>query len=445
MNQINKGKLMNLYKLFLMSIFGAAFVLNLSAQEKLKVSIQECIKIGLENSKTLKVSQSKVSSAEFKVEESNAAQLGTLKFTGAYTRLSPVDPFQIGTMVISPALYNNYTLKLTASQPLFTGYRLSSAAEISDYNLQANKEDYSKDKSQLILDIKNAYLNLYKAYSFLSSINETIGQTKAHLKDIENFSKSGLATTNDVLKVKVQLSNLELSKIDAENGIKLSMMGLNNLIGLPLNSDLDIEKTIADPNYDDYNLDNSMKVAVNERNEIKSMQFREKAGESSIKMAESGYYPQINLNANYNYANPNSRIFPSKEQFDGTWDVGVSISYDIWNWSLTSKQAAQAQESLEQTKIAISQLKDAISLEVSQSYLTYSKSKEKIKVSDETVKQAEENLRVTNEKFKTGLAINSDLLDAEISLLQAKINYTSAIVDYEMAKAKLERSIGKQN
>ena len=160
-------------------------------------------------------------------------------------------------------------------------------------------------------------------------------------------------------------------------------------------------------------------------------------------MAKSSLYPQVNLAANYYYANPNSRIFPSQDKFTGTWDIGITLSYDIWNWSITEHQTAQAQESLEQTNYSINQMKDAISLEVTQAYLNLTKSKEKIKVSDLTVNQANENYRVTNERFLAGMALNSDLLDAETALLQAKINYTSAIAEYEIALAKLNRSINK--
>ncbi|MBI3788045.1 MAG: TolC family protein, partial [Ignavibacteriales bacterium] len=59
------------------------------------------------------------------------------------------------------------------------------------------------------------------------------------------------------------------------------------------------------------------------------------------------------------------------------------------------------------------------------------------------VKQAEENYRITNGKFKQGIALNTDLLDAEVALLQSKTNYTQALVDFEIAEAALERSIGE--
>jgi outer membrane protein TolC len=105
-------------------------------------------------------------------------------------------------------------------------------------------------------------------------------------------------------------------------------------------------------------------------------------------------------------------------------------------------QTQQAQAQLAQAQDALGQLRDGITLEVTQNYLTLHQSRERIGVSQQTVKQAEENYRVTNEKFRLGVALNSDLLDAEASLLQAKWNYIQSLVDYELAQARLQKSIG---
>ena len=88
----------------------------------------------------------------------------------------------------------------------------------------------------------------------------------------------------------------------------------------------------------------------------------------------------------------------------------------------------------------LEQIKDGIVFEVKQVYLSLIKSQEKVKLAFETVKQAEENLRVTYDKFKMGLAINSDVVDAEYTLLNANITYVTSFVDYEVLYAKLQRS-----
>jgi outer membrane protein TolC len=88
-------------------------------------------------------------------------------------------------------------------------------------------------------------------------------------------------------------------------------------------------------------------------------------------------------------------------------------------------------------------IKDGITLEVTQNYLSVNQAKRKIDIAKLNVEQAEENLRVTSEKFKNGYSTSSELIDAETALISAKTNYTTSVVDFELAKAKLEKSIGK--
>jgi outer membrane protein len=413
----------------------------LYSQEKKVLSVDDCVNIGLDKNKSIGISKSKIDLSKAKVKEVNTQLLPSLKLNASYTRLSAVDPFTIMGMTVSPSILNNYISKLTLSQPLFTGFRLGSNLEMMEYNSLATEKDYRKDKTQLIYDIKNAYWNFYKAIEVKRVVAQNIDQISIHLNDIENLFKHGLTTNNEVLKVKVQLSNAELNSIDADNNIQMAMMSLNNLLGLPINTVIE-PKTIAEAKKTDIpDVDKLVKKALENRSEVKSMEYRIKSTESAIKLAKSGWYPQISLMANYYYSRPNQRIFPTKDEFKGTWDLGVNLSFDIWNWRITSYQTEQSKVNLEQTKLSMGQIQDGIVLEVNQSYLTAIKNLEKIRITEETVKQATENMRVTYEKFKSGLVLNSDVIDAEVSLFQANINYTTSLVDYILSLTKLEKAI----
>ena len=426
----------------LVGIFSLLFIFNSGYSQSDKVlSLDNCIKLGLEQNKTLEISKSKVESANAKSGEVDAAMLPPLKMTGSYTRPSEVINKAGGFTI--PFIADNYMLKISLQQPVFTGFRLKSNSEIMEYNFSSAKEDYRKDEAQLILDIKNAYWSHFNANQLVKTINETIGQVEVHLKDIENFYEQNLATDNDVLKVKVQLSNLKLLKIDAENAVSTTRMVLNNLIGLPTMINSKIQKSVDEEPDESQTLESVITMAYESRPELKGMEYRIKSGESGVSMANAGWYPQVNFAANYNYAKPNARMFFSRGEFKGTWDVGINFSFDIWNWMTTSHQVEQAKASLEQTRYSAELIRDAVNLEVSQSYLSLIKSKEKISYAIENRDQAKENYRVTNEKFKAGMVLNSELIDAESSLLIANINYTSAIVEYKMAWAKLEKATGK--
>jgi outer membrane protein len=429
-----------------------------SAQQKLTLTIEQATHLGLENSKALHTSQFKLDAAAAKASEANTLGLPSLKFNGAYTRLSDVPPQAVDlaansfgpgfppadlALTLSPTILNNYTLRATLQQPLFTGRKVSGAIEAADYTDRATIQDYRRDKAETIYNIEAAYWTLYRAIEFKRFVDENVAQVKTHATDAENLLKQGFLTKNDVMKVQVQLSDALVRQIDADNSVQLAMYSLNNTLGLPLRTEIVLASAIQvnDRAWDA--VDSLTRRALERRPEVLGMSARVKAGEAGLVSARGNWWPQIYMVGNYSYLRPNQRYFPVTDNFKGTWDVSVSLSYDIWNWWQTGYQTAQAQAQLSQVQEGLSMVQDGVLLEVTQCYLSIEKAKERKAVSDQEVAQAEENYRIMNGKYKQGLAANSELLDAEVALLQAKLNLTQSMVNYELAIAQLSKAIGE--
>jgi outer membrane protein TolC len=368
-------------------------------------------------------------------------------------RLSDVPPFTVtlpislgpgipNSFALAPTVLNNYNIRTTFQEPLFTGFRLDASKDMADYSMEAASKDYAKDRVDLTYNVKNAYWALYKAIEAKKVFDENVGLFEAHVKEVQTQMEQGLATYNDVLKVQVQLSDAQLRQIDARNAVRLAVLGLDNVIGLPLSTEVTPATQIEFQPKQYPDLEVLMNKATASRPDLKAMESRVKAGEAAVSAARSGWFPQIYLVGNYYYSRPNTRIFPTIDAFKDSWDVGLSVSLDIWNWGTTLHQTDQAQAQLAQTKDILSQMQDGIALEISQTYLNLTQAKERIGVARKTVEQAEENYRITDDRFKEGLSLNTDLIDAEFSLTQAKLNYTQALVDYRLAEARLEKALG---
>ncbi len=438
-------------------VFGLLYLPILTAQQT-PLSMEEAIKIGLEKSKALHGSLMRVQYADAKVSEAGALRLPSFKLGGTYSRLSDIPPASLTipanafgpgfppqsvSSVLSQTVLDNYNLRLSLQQPLFTGFKLERNSDIAGYTAQAIQKDYEKDKSELIYNIKNAYWNLSKAFELQKVVDENVEQIKAHLNDVQSMQAQGILTTNDVLKVRVQFSDAQLRQIDMRNNVQLAKLALNSLLGIALDTDVQLTSTITTQQRPFSDLNSLTGQAFERRPELQAMEYRVKAGDAAVSLAQSNWWPQVYLVGNYLTARPNQRIFPTKDEFRDTWDVSLSVSFDVWNWGSTIHQTDQAKAQLAQAEDGLAQLRDGVVLDVTRNYLNLSRGNERIAVAEQGVKQAEENYRVTNAKFKQGLSVNSDLLDAEVALLQARTNHTQALVDYELARAALERAIGE--
>jgi outer membrane protein TolC len=269
----------------------------------------------------------------------------------------------------------------------------------------------------------------------------------AHLQDVQNRAASGLATRNDVLKVQVQQSNVQLLQVDAANAIQVSAAALDNLTGLPLATELEPasspDSTGSAPSPDG-NLTELIAQATADRPEVKGLEMRVRAARDQVAVARGAWFPQIALTGNYYYSRPNQRIEPPVDEFKSTWDVGIGANFEIWNWGVAGHQTAQASAQYVQAEASLAQLKDQVALDVTQDYLGLQSAKERIIVTAQAVEQTTENLAVAQAGFKAGSLLSSDLLDAEVALLQAQLNRTQALADLEVARAKLQKTLGSE-
>lgn len=468
-----------------MLCLAVAATVHLAAQP-VKITIEEAVTKALTTSKMLKASDAKVTQASASVSEADASSLPSLTFSGNYTRLSgnpPVFAFDNAATVtqlltlfnalpgspltgqfnsgyiqnagdvtraasanaapLFPVILDNYQFRLTAQQVLYSGGRVDASKDMARHSTEAAKLDYANDKISLAYATRQAYWAMYRARELRKSLDETSKQLAARVKDAELMLKAGMITTNDVLKLKVSLSNINVQILDVDNQIRSAMVAMNNLLGLPLTTiiELSTEPQYAAPAVTDVNM--MITNARSQRPDLLANEERIKMADAGITASKSGWFPTLAVQGNFLYANPNQRFIPNRPEFNYTWDLGVNLQWKIWDWQVTRYQTEQSEARYIQAVESSNALKDNVSVEVTQNYLSLSPAKERITVSDESVSQAQENYTVVENKYKAGTATSTDVLEAETLLLQSKINKLTAIVDYELALAKLNRSLGK--
>ena len=391
------------------------------------------------SSPALHASRMKAEASAARAREVAAGRLPSFRLGAGYTRLSEVPPFQV-TLPISPVpivvsqnYFNNWNLRLSVQQPLFTGFRLEAGA------------DLAKDRAELVYAVKNAYWGLAKALQVEAVVRKNVRQVAERLKDVRAFFEQGLLVRNEVLRAELQLSNAELMAIDARDGVEVARTALASLIGLPLDAEIEPMTTAESHAARGPEAAPAALIdrALQDRPELRAADLRVRASEAGLKAARAGFYPQVALAGNYYYLRPNARYMPALDKFKGTWDVGLAVSFDLWNWGQTKRQAEQAKAQAAQARDARAVLEDQAVLEVTQSRLALARAREKTVVAAAAVVQADENLRLVRERFRQGVALNTEVLDAEVFLLQARLARTQAGIDQVLAQARLEKALGE--
>jgi len=436
----------------LLIIFGFLLIPNqTTAQDKLVLTLDASIRLGWENSRKLKSAAYDYSAAEAKSRESFSEMLPSLTFSGKYAQLSEVPPFSVEMglpapfpqeITISEAILDYYSLKLTVQQPLFTGFRLKHLSASAKYDASAAEWACQTAENELRWEIASAFWQLYKMQEYQKVFAKNLTMLDAHLKDAENFYRQGLVTKDELLKVESQRASAKLLLLKSENSVAMANLILKNKIGLELDAVVEIQAESALPENSLASTYTAKEMALENRPELKALDNKLLSVKALSAASASGYYPQIFLSGNYYYENPHQRYMPAEDEFHDSWDVGIGLSYTLWNWGKTSRQRQQTISMYKKTQETVKEMRDGIILEVTQSKLELEQAVQQNIAARQALDAAEASYKIVGELYQQGMTLNSEMLDAESALLKAQIDYQSILADYQIAAAKFRRAAG---
>jgi len=249
----------------------------------------------------------------------------------------------------------------------------------------------------------------------------------------------------------MQLADITLRELEAGNTQALLQARLAVLTGLPVDSQITPEFRLVEEQEPadgggasaDPSAVGDALAAAQRRPEVGAARQRLAAAQAAVAVARAGWYPNVLLTGGCQYALPNPRQFPPAAEFTGTWDLGIAASLDVGRWPAVADRSRQALAQADQAREALGQLEDSIALEVLQARLAVSKNEERIRVALQLVAQAEENRKILQEKYNNGLALASELLDAELARLEGDLQLAQARIDLQIARAALARALGE--
>lgn len=424
-------------------IAGTAF-----AQDKRKLGFNEAIDLSIKNSKQLKGSIAKIEEATASLKEAVDRKLPDASVAGSYLRLNKPNinlKAKPGNNTGGSATSANATPKpssaaysiATVSLPLFSGFKIKYGIQSAKYLEEAAKLDADNDREEIILNTINAYTNLYKSRAAVDLVNESLQTANQRVKQFSDLEKNGLLARNELLKAQLQASNMELALLDAQNNWQLANINMNLMIGLPENTELIVDSSVAQPAASLKSIDEYVQSALQNRKDLSALSYRKKAASVNIKATEGEKYPGLALTAGYIALG-----IPQVLTVTNAVNVGIGVNYSISSLWKNKAKVQQAQAREKQVVANEEVLADVIRLEVNQAYHAYLLSQKKIEVLAKAIDQATENYGVVKNKYENSLATTTELLDADVAQLQAKMNYTFSKADANAAYDKLLQAAG---
>ena len=174
-----------------------------------------------------------------------------------------------------------------------------------------------------------------------------------------------------------------------------------------------------------------------QRTELLALQQREQAAVAAVRGARGGYLPKVSAFGSLDY----DRGWESGG--DGSsYAAGALVQWDVWDGKLTRAKVSEARAHLEAIQEETRKLRLAIDLETEQARLNLQAARERLAVTETVVTLAEEGVELTRARFEQGLALATQLFDAETALTEARVRRAEAEADRRIAVAALRRALG---
>jgi outer membrane protein len=414
---------------------------NGGAEEIIKkgesLNLNRCVEIALKMHPNIIGAKSTVNANESRVGQSKSTYYPQINWSSSYSRTKPASPSSGssgGSFGSSNESFNQYSTGFSLNQTIYDFGKTPTQVKIQNLNLDSSRSDLINTTDQIIFTVKQAYYGVIQAKYNMIVAEDTVKQTKQHLEQAKGFYEVGTKPKFDVTKAEVDLSNAKLNLIKNENAFKISIVNLNNAMGIPDAPEYTLDETMSFAKYE-ITFEDGLTKAYQNRPDLKSLVSKRQAAERSIELAKTGYYPVLSGNAGYNW---------SGEQFpleDG-WNVGASLSFPIFSGFLTKYQVEEARANLNVLKANEESLKQIIFLEVQEAYLTLRAAEDAIPTAKLGVGQAQENLDIANGRYAAGVGNPIEVTDAEVGLTNARTYYIQALYADKVAQASLEKAMG---
>jgi len=402
------------------------------------LTLEESIQIALERSLRLHAAIEGVVGSEFRRK---AAMTDFFpKWTGQYSYTRYNRQTVVGFEGVDGTSRDVSNFGTSIQQPLFAGGSIYANYRLEKMGVEVSKTDLETAKRDLVVQVREGYFNILKAEKFLNVAQQAVKQFEAQLEVTKAFFEVGIVPKNDLLQAEVRLSNARQGLVKAESDLAVAKASFNTLLRREINALLSVVDILE---YKPFPLrfEESLEEALRQRPEIKNSEYKVAQAKESVKIARSGFFPVISLTGNYNKLSEEPGLMGDLRA--ERWSMQALATFTLWEWKKTAYKVGESKVKVTQAEDSKNQLIDGIIFEVKQDYLNMVTAEKNIGVAEKAIEQAEENLRMNEERYKYQVATATDVLDAVTLLAQARVNYYSALSDFNIAKARLERAMGR--
>ncbi len=442
------------------------------------LSLVDAVGIALRQSRDIEDAELGLEIAQEQVRDAWAGVLPKLDGSAQYTRnVKPAVSFLPANIfdptapegqfaAIQFGADNAWNAGLNLSQPLFDARAFIGVGAAGRFELL--QSEAVRGRSQTVVTrVRVAFYDVLLAQEQARLVENSVNRVRESLAETQAMNRAGVSSDYDVLRLEVELTNLEPNLRRARNAEAAARRRLAVELAMENLDELEVEGSLAAMNIadvqanDEANLEvlffagqpdawqmapeEAFQVADASRSDLRQLYLTEELRGAELKAEELEWLPKINLFGTWSL----SAAANGRPDFFGTPDAratalfaGVTLSVPIFTGfsrqAITDQKRAQLRKAQTQTRL----IKDQAETQIMDLMDQVAEARVRAFAQQRAVDQAERGFEIAGAQYREGLGSQLERTDAEVALRQSEFNYAQAVYDFLVARAGLDEALG---
>lgn len=431
----------------------ATMLANAQDSPAVSLNLSQAIDLALKQNRTLRLAGLSVADSEHKKEIARSAyfphisnQSNVLHVTdlagvqipaGAFGVPAATGPIPARALFIDQGTLTSYTSGTQLEQPLTQMFKIHESNRAAQADINTAKVQLTRAEDEVALKVRTLYCDLVVAQLKLQAANEEVSASEVKNREDMDAVTNGRAL--DVLALESKAATLEARQTALTQ--KLAMhdltLSLNDLLGLPLNSKLQLDPDPAAVSILIPTRGECLRIAREQSPSIRAARQAVIKARAGLGAAKDAYIPDVTGLARYSYQSG----VPLLVHNFGTF--GFNLSYDLFDGGHRSAEIKSARTLLDQAQVSLDNAIDEADVEVESAYDKVEQSQSLVTVIEEAVEVRTEAARVVDRQYEQSASLASSRSEAHAKLASARASLLEATLGLSLAQADVKRAIGQ--
>ncbi len=417
------------------------------------LTLSQAIDLALKQNRTLQLARLAVVDSQHKNEIARSLYLPHIKNessllhvtelagveipAGAFGVPAATGPIPAKSLFIGQGSDTAYTSGTGLAQPLTQMFKIHESNRAAAADIETAKIQLSRAENEIVLKVRKLYYGLLIGQLRLEAAKEEVSASQVKAQESLDAVAQGRALDVAALEGRAALLDARQAALTQELTIHDLTLALDDLLGLPLNSRLQLDEQTASASLAIPSREECIRIALEQSPEIRTAQQAVIKARAGLAAAKDAYIPDVTGLARYSYQSG----VPLLVHNFGTF--GFTLSYDLFDGGRRNAEIKDSRTLVSEADLSLAKAEDELTVQVQTAYDTVEEFASMAGVAQEALEVRTEAARLADRQYEQNAALASARGEAHAKAVSAKASLLEATLGLSSAQADLKRTIGQ--